>query len=168
MNREEQKASYKNENMGRGQEYVEGNTVRKLEPLPLTRPQEETQRQKQQSVHSKTETKREPAVQMGFGYAFFFTVAIVLIAAVGVMYIRLQTENNNRISNIASMQSQILKLKTVNDAELKRIEAAINLEEVKEVAIQQMGMVYPSAEQIEYIEIQENDYMNQYQDIPEK
>lgn len=32
----------------------------------------------------------------------------------------------------------------------------------------ELGMVYPQKEQIEYFEVEEDDYMNQYENIPER
>ena len=42
------------------------------------------------------------------------------------------------------------------------------LNHVNDVAVNQLGMVYASSDQIMYYEIANDDYMNQYSDIPSK
>lgn len=166
MSRQQQRVAYKN--MGRTQAYVDGNTVRKLDTMPQMQPQEERQREQQRRVKTRTRVQQKQAVQMGFGYAVFLTVVVALIGAVGAFYIQLQADNNKRMSHITSVEGQILEMQITNDAAVKKIESSINLEEVKNIAIKEMGMVYPSQEQIEYLPVDVDDYMNQYQDIPEK
>ena len=34
--------------------------------------------------------------------------------------------------------------------------------------MEELGIVYPSENQIQYFEVKEDDYMNQYEDIPER
>ena len=68
---------------------------------------------------------------------------------------------------IAALENQILELKTKNDAARNKIERSINLKQVRDIAINQMGMRYPTQDQIIYFEVDEDDYMNQYQDIPQ-
>ena len=57
---------------------------------------------------------------------------------------------------------------TDNAATRKRIETSVDLNHVKDIAVNQLGMVYASSNQIMYYEIANDDYMNQYSDIPSK
>ncbi len=44
----------------------------------------------------------------------------------------------------------------------------MDLEEIRQKATGELGMVYPGKDQIIYFEVDSSDYMNQYQDIPAK
>ena len=166
MSRQQQRASYKN--MGRSQVYVEGNTVRKFDTLPQMQQQEESRREQQRRVNRQAKANSQQALGMSFSYVFFLTLASVLTVAVFAIYIQLQADNHNRMSHIASLEGQVLQLTIDNDAEMKRVESSVSLDEIKKTAMNEMGMVYPSQEQIVYFTVDVEDYMNQYQDIPEK
>lgn len=150
--------------------YVDGNTVRKLEAAPdyrrerIEREREERRRQNQRVARR----NQEKALRMNRGYVMFLTVAVVTICLISVGYIRLQSDLNGRMRNIARLESQITDIKTDNEATLKRINTSIDLNHVKDVAINQLGMVYASPDQIMYYEVSNDDYMEQYSDIPSK
>ena len=90
-----------------------------------------------------------------------------MVGVCGV-YLKLQSDITSRMKTVAALENQVTDLKTDNDATLKRINTSIDLETVKNTAINELGMVYPSKEQIVYFQIDTADYMNQYEDIPEK
>lgn len=157
---------YKKTNKQRS--YVEGNTVRNIDALPQRRIKEEHQREEQRKVDRQTKANQERELRMSLKSVLFLSFAVVLTLGVCAIYICLQVDNVNRKSHIATLESTILDLKTNNDATLNRIETSINIDDIKNIAINEMGMVYPTKEQIIYFTVDENDYMNQYQDIPEK
>ena len=107
-------------------------------------------------------------MQMGPGYVLFLTAAVCVTLGVCLIYVQLQSDINGRMKHIASLESEMLDLKTGNEATLRRIETSVNLEEIRSKALNEMGMVYPTKDQIIYYDVDLNDYMNQYQDIPEK
>lgn len=172
MSRQQARPTYGNtdrnrgRDMGRSRAYVEGNTVRKLEAAPKRAPQQQEERQRR--VDRRTRANRQRAMQMSPGYIAFLTLAVFMTVGVCALYIQLQSEVSSRMKNVASLESQILNIRTDNDAALNRIETSVNLEEIKNTAINEMGMVYPGQDQIVYFTVDMNDYMNQYQDIPEK
>ena len=69
---------------------------------------------------------------------------------------------------MAGLEKEILNLKNDNDAAQKKISNSIDLENIRQRAMNELGMVYPQKEQIEYFEVEEDDYMNQYENIPER
>lgn len=148
--------------------YVEGNTVRKLDTLPEYAPGEKKEREKEKRVDRATRANRQRAMQMGPGYVMFLAMAVVVTLGIGALYVQLQSDITGRMRNVAALKNQILDLKTDNDAALRRVDASVNLDEVRNRAVNELGMVYPVQGQIENFEVKSNDYMNQYQDIPEK
>ncbi len=156
--------------------YIDGNTVRKLEAAPdyrreqEKRREQEERRQKEIRRHNKHVARRnqERALRMNMGYVLFLTLAAAVTALVSAVYIQLQSEVTGRMRRISALESQVAGLKADNDASLKRISTSVDLDYVKDVAINQLGMVYPEADQIDYYTIEEDDYMNQYSEIPER
>lgn len=156
--------------------YIDGNTVRKLEAAPdyrreqEKRREQEERRQKEIRRHNKHVARRnqERALRMNMGYVLFLTLAAAVTALVSAVYIQLQSDVTGRMRRISALESQVAGLKADNDAALKRISTSIDLDYVKNVAINQLGMVYPEADQIVYYTVEEDDYMNQYSEIPER
>ena len=153
--------------------YIDGNTVRKLQPNPNRR-SEETHRElvekqkRKRAVRAAARRNQEKAMQMSPGYVMFLVLATAVMVGISGIYLMLRTELTGRMKHVASLKSQVLDLKTSNDAEQKRIDTSVNLDEIRQKAMGELGMVYPGKDQIQYFEIDSSDYMNQYQDIPEK
>jgi len=77
-----------------------------------------------------------------------------------------QSDITNKISNIATLESQLADLKSDNDEAYGRVTRSVDLEYVKQVAIGELGMVYASEDQVVLYESTEDDYVRQYADIP--
>ena len=153
--------------------YIDGNTVRKLQPNPNRRSEEThrelvEKRERKRAVRAAARRNQEKAMQMSPGYVMFLVLATAVMVGISGIYLMLRTELTGRMKHVASLKSQVLDLKTSNDAEQKRIDTSVNLDEIRQKAMGELGMVYPGKDQIQYFEIDSSDYMNQYQDIPEK
>lgn len=167
MSRQQVRSSDINRNTGRAGAYVEGNTVRRLDAIPQRIPQEREEHRQNRKISQQTRRNQQRAMQMSPGYLFFLTLAVAVTVGVCVLYIQVQAEHDQRMRTIASLENQILELKTDNDAALNRIETSVNMEKVEDIAMNEMGMVHPTQDQIVYFTVETSDYMNQYQDIPE-
>ena len=71
------------------------------------------------------------------------------------------------MKNVAALQSQIEDLQSDNNARYKEITNSVDLNYIKDVAMNQLGMTYASEEQVVYYSVENNNYMDQYSDIPE-
>ena len=174
--RRETKASYPREEIG----YIDGNTVRKAEAVPKQRSEEvhrELQRkqeldkereERQRNARLNARKNQEKAMQMSPGYVAFLMTAVLAMVGVCTIYLHMRSEISNRMRNIASLESQVLDLTMDNDAMLKKINTSVNMEAIRQTAITQLGMVYPTEGQIIYFHVDPDDYMNQYEDIPKK
>ena len=141
--------------------YIDGNTVRRYEAAPKPPPEKDP---RQEQEERKARERKRLAKQ---GYILFLSAAMVLTVAVCAVLLKMQADSRNHMDQIAALENQILELKTKNDAARNKIERSINLKQVRDIAINQMGMRYPTQDQIIYFEVDEDDYMNQYQDIPQ-
>lgn len=142
--------------------YVYGNTVRRLEVVPEMEPSKKEQRIPKNSIRK----NREKAKHMNPAYVMFLSVACVVTFVVCFHYIQLRSEITGRMENIAALESKLSDLKIENDAEYSRANSSIDLEEIKRIAMEELGMVYADKDQVVMYEDKEAEYFRQYEDIP--
>ena len=153
--------------------YIDGNTVRKLEAAPdyrrerVTREEKERKARRRQNKYA-AKRNQQKALPMDKGYVMSLTMAVLVIGIISVLYIRIQADLTERMHNISRLESQVSDVLIENEATRKRIATSVDLNHVKDVAVNQLGMVYASPDQIMYYEVSDDDYMNQYSDIPSK
>lgn len=140
--------------------YVQGNTVRKLSALPETR-------EPIHKVGGQTKRNRARALRMNIGSILFFAVAIVTAGFILTGYITLQSDITNSIKHISKQEKYLNDLRLDNDENYSRITSNINLEEVKRIAIQELGMRYAEEGQIVVFNGEGSDYVRQTGEIPD-
>lgn len=153
--------------------YVEGNAVRRLSAVPDVRKEISTEEDKRRRQEKNRQLKRrqrevERERKLGRGYLVFVTAAVCLASVVVGYTITIQTNISSSMANVAVLKDQIETLRTDNELAEKKLESQLDLESIRDIAINQLGMVYPSREQIVRYDVKNNDYMNQYEDIPGK
>lgn len=110
---------------------------------------------------------REKASYMNLGYVMFLTIFLGLAAFTLIGYIRLEAGIDVSVKKIASMESELNTMKSKNDEALAKIESSIDLEEIKRIAITELGMTYAKEGQIIEIPNEGSDYVMQYAEILE-
>lgn len=141
---------------------IDGNTARQLDVV--------TELQKPRSPKELNHTvkkNRDKAIYMNFGYVLFLTVSLLVAGFILIGYIRLQSEITASVKRISAMESTLNSLKTANDEEYSRIESSVDLDEIRRIAITELGMVYPDEDQIVTVPDGGNDYVRQVADIDE-
>lgn len=158
-------AARKNVHSYRNAAYVQGNTVRRLEPerVPVRRSPEEERRP---AVNHRVRRNREKALQMDLPYVIMLTIAAVCTLCLCVNYLHLQSSITARIHNIEKLESELETLKTENDALQTNINTSVDLDHVYKVATEELGMVYANKNQILQYEKTESEYVRQNEDIP--
>ena len=109
---------------------------------------------------------REKAARMNPAYVLFLIGAILLTSLVLIGYIRIQADNVAMVENISSLESQLNQLRLENDEEYSRIMSSVDLDEVKRIAIEELGMQYAQEGQVIQVEDTKNDYVRQYKEMP--
>lgn len=142
--------------------YMYDNTARELD---VRRAMEEAPRKKLSHAARKN---REKAHHMNLGYVLFLTAALGLTGFVLIGYIRLQSGITASVKQISRLESQLNNLKLENDEELSRIESAVDLEEVKRIAIEELGMTYAEEGQIIEYSSEGSDYVRQVAEVPKR
>lgn len=135
--------------------YVYGNTARRLE---VQRQLEEAPGRR---LSHETRKNRDKARHMNVGYVAFLVAAFCMCGFILINYIQLQAELTNRTKGIAALESELNRMKSTNDETYSRISSNINLEEIKRIAIGELGMQYAEEGQIIIYDGVDNDYMRQ-------
>lgn len=135
--------------------YVYGSTAYELEAERQW--EAEPRRQVQPAVRK----NRDRAKHMSAGYVLFLVTALCAAAFILVNYIQLQAELTNLTKSVAAKQSELNSLKDANNEQYNRIVNSINLEEIKRIAIGELGMTYAQEGQIITYSNEGDDYMRQ-------
>ena len=80
--------------------------------------------------------------------------------------IRLQTEVVTRSAHVTSMQEELADLTEANDTAYNAAVDSVNLDTVREKAMNEMGMVYESQGNVVEYKSPTSDYVKQYEEIP--
>lgn len=124
------------------------------------------EREPKKRLNTAARKNRDKAVYMNLGYVLFLVAAMLVTAGVLINYIQLQSEITNNVEQISRMESRLNDLKLANDEEYSRITSSIDLEEIKRIAIGELGMQYASEGQIVTYTNEGSDYVKQVADIP--
>lgn len=139
----------------RNSAYVYGNTARRLDV------QRQLEQEPRRQLSHETRKNREKAHHMNLGYVVFLMAAFGTCAFMLINYIQLQSELTNRTRGLATLESRLNTLRLENDETYSRITSSIDLEEIKRVAIGELGMTYAEEGQIITYSSVTNDYMRQ-------
>lgn len=145
----------------RSRYYVQGNTARQLNVA------KEIEQRPQKKVSNRTRKNRDKARHMSAGYVFFLCVALLMTGFILINYVGLQSDITNSVKHIARLEKELNNLKLANDEEYTRITSSVDLEEIRRVAIQELGMQYAEEGQIISFASESNDYVKQLADIPQ-
>ena len=144
--------------------YIEGTAVRKLSQYEQAVPEEmpgrhhapekrqQTPKRKTSQSRPKTRQKavarrraRARAFQMNKGYVTFLSIVAVACLFICVNYLKLS-----------------------NDAAYSKAVSSVDLDKIRDIAINELGMVYANQDQIVTYEKQDKDYVRQYEEVPKE
>lgn len=160
--------------------YIEGSTVRKLNQYGQAVPKEVPERriatpERKREVRpanrptsAARRRARRKALQMNLGYVGFLSIAAVASLFICVNYLRLQYEVTKAGKELTSMESSYSELKLANDAAEARAVSSVDLDEIRDIAINELGMVYANRDQIVTYEKQDKDFVRQYKEVPKE
>ena len=123
--------------------YVDGSSALMPDALPHERVAPARPR-----LSAQTRANRERSLQMNIGYVMFLTVSAVITVLICVNYLKLQAGYTTLQKQATALEVNLSELKLANDAEYNRIISGVDMEYVKETAMNRLGMVYASSDQI--------------------
>ena len=98
---------------------------------------------------------------MSIGYALMVALMACAFFSGELYPDAVRTDLTTKITEVSRMESELNSLKLSNDEEYSRITSNINLEEVKRIAIGELGMTYAAEGQVITYANSSNDYMRQ-------
>ena len=138
--------------------YIYDNTARQLD---VRRQLEEEPRKRLSHV---TRKNRDKARHMSLGYVAFLVAALCTCGMILINYIQLQSELTTKRQEVARLESVVNSMRLSNDEEYSRIISNIDLEEIKRIAIGELGMTYAREGQIIPYSNTGTDYMRRVTD----
>lgn len=165
--------------------YVDGSTVRVI-PAPERKPKKNTREnanrnpartpvrtpEKRQQPQTKKVAKPVPAqaqkaLAFNFGYTVYVVMAVAIMMGACFMMLVMDSKLTEKKQNIANLETQLEALKDENTAYKVKLENMYSLDDVYDIATNELGMVYAKKGQIVYYDSANEDYVKQYQDVPE-
>ncbi len=140
-------------NAARENLYIYDNTARDLQ---VRRQLEEAPRKK---LSNETRKNRDKALHMNPGYVFFLLGALCVCAVVLLNYLQLQSDITTKVKNISRLESTLNTKQLANEEEYNRIISSVDLENIRKIAIGELGMSYAQEGQIITYESTGYDYM---------
>ena len=114
-----------------------------------------------------TRRNQDRAKNMNLPYTLFLAFALAICAFSQISYVKLQSGITESINKVSKLENQYISLKIDNDEEYNRIVNAVDLDNVKKVAIEQLGMHYAKEGQIVTYTDEMRDYVRLYSDVEE-
>ncbi len=142
--------------------YVEGNTAR------VRRDRNERRDKKALSVIQGGKVAERPSRMSSLISLAVMLTALFCMALSLYFYVSVQSSLEGSVSEIAALEKQLAAMRQENDEAYSRANSRVDLEEVKRMAIQELGMKYADEGQIiVYSDDGAADYVRQYEAIPE-
>lgn len=144
--------------------YIYGNTVRELQVE--RNPSIEREEKGQREYNQRRRSDRDYVTSMNKGYVMFLVfVAASVFIAMG-SFLMLSAKVSSSRDSITEVKGKIIDLKAKNDDYERRLERSINVDEIRRIATEELGMIYPSNDQVVNYEYEESDFVRQYSDVP--
>ena len=140
--------------------YIDGNTVRKINAA------EEIQKPiERKESRTAAKNNRQNALYMNLGYVIFLIGALVASAIILMSYISLQSDIIIATRKVAALESELNNLKLSNDEDYARAASSVDLEQIRSIAIGELGMKYAKEGQIINVSGEGSDYVRQLAEI---
>lgn len=125
-----------------------------------------TQRREQRVAAARIRRNRDKVQLISVPYLIVLVAATIMTLGVCASYLQVQASITANKNQIEKLESNLQTLKSDNNALEARISTYVDLKHIYEVATGELGMVYPSDDQILYYDKTESGYVRQYEDIP--
>ena len=146
--------------MRRQQRAIEGNTARKVQTLEY--PSRERPPERRERRHA----EKSNVQYVNVLYMIFLAAASCMVLWSCVNYLQLQAETTSRVKHIASLETELEDLRKENNDNYTRIMTSVDLDHIRDVAINELGMVYAEPNQVILYDGGTDDYVRQNGSIP--
>ncbi|MDD7266630.1 MAG: hypothetical protein SPL15_07060 [Lachnospiraceae bacterium] len=150
---------------------LEGNTLRKMEPMrrpksgltaaPLRQPKPV----KTVTEDLTTYRNKHRAMQMDRSYLRAVMLTVIICLASIVMPIQMMAQTHHARTTLGQREAQYQQIKEDNDSAYNNLMSSVNYNEIRERAINEFGMQYPTAEQVVLYDGAESNFVRQTQNV---
>ena len=157
--------------------FEDGNTVRMLDIFDDPEPevQRPTRTRSREEMRAKMRAKtrkqmpgkevRAHARTMSAGFVAALAAVCVVTLFLCIHYLQLRSQVIHQNELIAGTETALSRLKADNDAYEHKALASLNMEDVKETALNKLGLHYATESQIRYYNADDESYVRQYEKI---
>ena len=147
------------------QTYVNGTAVRKLQVEEAP----DRSRKKRRTPNARPRRARaEKPRYFSVGYTLFLAADCVLSLWLCAVFFMLMDDITALSKKFGALYLLLADQKAENDDEYNRVASSVDLEEVRDIAINELGMVYAGADQVVLYDGSGRDYVKQYAEIPQE
>lgn len=86
--------------------------------------------------------------QINLRYVLFMGLLITVMTVALIFYIKLQADISSSSSKVASLEAELTELRSSNEEAYNEIQASVDLDEIRDRAINELGMKYATQSQI--------------------
>lgn len=153
--------------------YTDGTAARKLAEQPqYIRPERTPERTYEEELPGYAKVRKakpQRGLKMAMHPAFAVFLAFSVAATLGActLMLSMQAKVTSQSDSISMLQSELETLTDNNNAYEAKINSSVDLEQIRDIAVNQLGMVYPVEGQVVYYDLTEADYVRQFHDIPD-
>lgn len=154
-------------------EYVDGSTARQLNTQPRYRqepqalPMPEKSKNPQIARRDRPVTKKIVGRGIDFASMAFLSVVMIVTLFVCVEYLKMQSDTLQMDKTIIALEGDLKAITDKNNAVEIGLETKIDFEEVYQIAVGELGMVFPNKNEIINYEMEFRSHMQQNGEIPE-
>lgn len=162
--------------------YTDGSAAHKIYEFPpliekereeKARAKKRLERKKHEWANDKKRQKDDAYVaakehnQLSLPYVMFLTFMGAAFVFICVNYLQLQSAAILCTKQITALKAELSEMTLDNDAAYNSAIDSVDMNEVKDIAVNKLGMDYPTESQVITYECESRDYVRQYCEIPE-
>ena len=140
---------------------VDGSVIREL--------QDESYeiREKSQEVSRQTRKNHGRAKNVGLKYVIALSMLCTLMVMLCINYLQLRSRLITLNESIARKETRLRELQEDNEAEYQKIISSVTMDDVRDTALNKLGMHYATETQIRYYDADDDSYVRQYESVDE-
>lgn len=119
----------------------------------------------QGTLRQDSQKRQEKSVRMDLKYVILCMVGLCVILGIVIGFVKIRSELTESIERVSHLENTYINLKNDNNEEEERILNSVDMDEVKRIAIEELGMHYAKDGQIIIYADEMNDYVRQYSDM---
>ena len=146
--------------------FIYGSAAPKREYEPVREPRREEKKRQDVRRHVATREVKNPTI--GGLFTAFIAMSVAVTLGACVMYINNINTQSEQAKEIAVLEEQLAELKEANDNKQIAIDTSVDFNYIYSVAVEELGMVHASKDQVISYESGESEFVIQYSDVPVK